>query len=258
MKTYDKQISVLDWFIIFAIIIMFIMVYIPQSVWSEENRNKEERRKRMEIISQAEEFYYELTDEYTQNVDLLFKVVEASMDSLIADSLFYGQNKTIFIDKKKYSVNIEKDFAIRVDTTFSTSEQIRKVVVDTIYTIGELNKETNLIDTIQVTTDILSKKQKNVEFQGIYRTETEQREETFTNYLRRKFHLTNDLEYCPISDNNLSKKFIIEISNDKKNPSCTILSPISEEDKERRYGIFRYNPGKQETIKNGVKSWAGK
>ena len=75
---------------------MFIMVYIPQSVWSEENRNKEERRKRMEIISQAEEFYYELTDEFTQNVDLLFKVVEASMDSLIADSLFYGQNKTIF------------------------------------------------------------------------------------------------------------------------------------------------------------------
>ena len=56
----------------------------------------------------------------------------------------------------------------------------------------------------------------------------------------------------------MSKKFIIEISNDKKNPSCTILSPISEEDKEWRYGIFRYNPGKQETIKNGVKSWAGK
>ena len=70
------------------------MVYIPQSVWSEEDRNKQERRKRMEIISQAEEFYYELTDEYTQNVDILFKVVEASMDSLIADSLFYGKNKS--------------------------------------------------------------------------------------------------------------------------------------------------------------------
>ena len=258
MKSYDKQISVLDWFILFSIIVMFIMVYIPQSVWSEEDLNKQERRKRMEIISQAEEFYYELTGEYTQNVDVLFKVVEASMDSLIADSLFYGKNKKIFIDKKKYSVNIEKDFAIRVDTTFSTSEQIREVVTDTIYTIGELNKETNQIDTIQVTADILSKKQNKVEFQGIYKTETEQREETFTNYLRRKFHLTNNLEYCPISNNNLSKKFIIEINNDKKNPSYKISSPIDEEDREWRYGIFRYNPGKQETIENGVKSWAGK
>ncbi len=258
MKSYDKQISILDWSIIFSIIVLFIMVYIPQSVWSEEDRNKQERRKRMEIISQAEEFYYELTDEYTQNVDVLFKVVEASMDSLIADSLFYGKDKNIFIDGDKYTVNIEKDFAIRVDTTFSTSEQIRKVVTDTIYTIGELNKETNLIDTIQVTTDILAKKQNKIEFQGIYNTETQQREETFTNYLRRKFHLTNDLENCPISDNNFSKKFIIEISNDKKNPSCKILSPIDENDKEWRYGIFRYNPGKQETIENGVKSWAGK
>ena len=258
MKSYDKQISVLDWFIFFSIIVMFIVVYIPQSVWSEENLNKQERRKRMEIISQEEEFYYELTDEYTQNVEILFKVVEASMDSLIADSLFYGKNKKIFIDKKKYLVNIEKDFAIRVDTTFSTSEQIREVVTDTIYTIGELNKETNQIDTIQVTTDILSKKKNKVEFQGIYKTETQQREETFTNYLRRKFHLTNNLEYCPISNNNLSKKFIIEINNDKKNPSYKILSPIDEEDREWRYGIFRYNPGKQETIENGVKSWAGK
>ena len=32
----------------------------------------------------------------------------------------------------------------------------------------------------------------------------------------------------------------------------------NENDKEWRYGIFRYNPGKQETIENGVKSWAGK
>ena len=233
------------------------MVYIPQSVWSEEDRNKKERRNRMEIISQAEEFYYELTDEYTQDVDVLFKVVEASMDSLIADSLFYGQKKSIFIDGKKYLVNIEKDFAVRVDTTFSVSEQVREVVTDTIYTIGEFNKETNSIDTIKVTSDILAKKQAKPDFKGVFKTETNQREETFTNYLRRKFHLTNDLEFCPISDNNRSKKFIIDINNDKKNPSCKISSPITEEDKEWRYGIFRYNPGKQENIENGVKSWAG-
>ena len=49
---------------------------------------------------------------------------------------------------------------------------------------------------------------------------------------------------------------ILFLSN--KNPSIKIISPLSKEDKEWRYGIFRFNPGKQEIIENGVKSWSGK
>ena len=37
-----------------------------------------------------------------------------------------------------------------------------------------------------------------------------------------------------------------------------ITSPLSDDDKELRYGIFRYNPGKEEYILGGVKSWAEK
>ena len=37
-----------------------------------------------------------------------------------------------------------------------------------------------------------------------------------------------------------------------------ITSPLSESDKELRYGIFRYNPGIEEYILGGVKSWAEK
>ena len=33
----DKKIGILDWLIFFAILIMFIMVYIPQSIWVEED-----------------------------------------------------------------------------------------------------------------------------------------------------------------------------------------------------------------------------
>ena len=52
-KSFDKKISLLDWFIIFAIIIMFIMVYVPQSIWREEAEYKADRRNRMEILSNA-------------------------------------------------------------------------------------------------------------------------------------------------------------------------------------------------------------
>ena len=60
-KSYEKQISILDWIVLASILILFIMVYVPQAVWAEENKYKKERRSRMEIISQAQDFYYELT-----------------------------------------------------------------------------------------------------------------------------------------------------------------------------------------------------
>ena len=87
----NKKIGILDWLIFFAVIVMFIMVYIPQSIWIEEDTFKKQRRQRMKIISQAADFYYELTGEYTIDHNELFSLVEASMDSLLADSLFIGK-----------------------------------------------------------------------------------------------------------------------------------------------------------------------
>ena len=259
IKSYDKKISILDWLIIFSILTLFIMVYVPQSIWKEEAQYKKDRRSRMEIISEAEEFYYELTDEYTTDVTLLFSIVEGVMNEQISDSLFYGSRKINAINqngiKKKYAVNVEKDFSIRVDTTFSISEQIKKIVVDTIYTIGMLNEDSK-IDTFEVQ-DLLKYNNKP-KFVDIYSMRYEDREQVFTNYLRRKFHLNDDLIFCPISKNNLTKKFIIEINNENKDPKIKISSPVTKEDKEWRYGIFRYDPGKQEVIDNGVKSWASK
>ena len=258
-KSYEKKISILDWLIIFSIIVLFIMVYIPQSLWSEETKYKQDRRNRMQILSQAEDFFYELRDEYTTDVSLLFSLVEGVMNEQISDSLFFGKKQINAINEsginKKYLVNIERDFALRVDTTFSISEQIKKVVTDTIYSIGMLNEDA-LVDTFDVK-DLLKYKNKP-KFVDVFSSRQEDREQVFVNYLRRKFHLNEDLIYCPISKNNLTERFIIEIKDDKNKPKIKILSPVSEDDKEWRYGIFRYDPGKQEVIDNGVKSWASK
>ena len=270
-KSYDKQISILDWVVLVSIAILFIMVYLPQSVWMEENKYKTERRNRMEIISQAEDFYYELTKEYTSDFTLLASTVEKVFDEQFSDSLFRGIKEISIQDmngtSKKIIVNIEKDFHVRVDTTFSKAVQIKETVIDTIYSIGMLNEEKS-IDTINVHSKDLERYKNKPQFVNIYSTNTlDPREENNLNYLKEKFHL-NDIakklhpddsfEYCPISKNNLSKKFIIEIDNSGKDPSIKIISPLTEDDREWRYGIFRYKPGRQEVIEDGMKSWSGK
>ena len=91
----DKKIEILDWGIIVSFILMLIVIYIPLSIWAEEENYKNESRRRMGIIVKAQEFYKELTGLYTMYGDNLFELVEAAMDSLLADSLFLGEQKII-------------------------------------------------------------------------------------------------------------------------------------------------------------------
>ena len=119
-----KNIGILDWAIFVSIIIMGLMIYLPQNVWEEEDKYKKIRRGKMEIISNAEDFFYELTGKYTIDTNELFSLVESAMDSLIADSLFVGK-QNIYLNNKNYDVNVEPGFHIEVDTTFSSLEIIK-------------------------------------------------------------------------------------------------------------------------------------
>ena len=254
----NKKIGILDWLIFFAVIVMFIMVYIPQSIWIEEDTFKKQRRQRMKIISQAADFYYELTGEYTIDHNELFSLVEASMDSLLADSLFIGK-KNIYLNDKTYQVMLEPGFHTIIDTTFSVAENIKQEVTDTLYTIVMKNLEDGGSDTLLANSKNFNKYARDSLFVQILNIDYENRTENNSNYLRRKFHLDNSLIYCPISDSNLDKKFLLSIEKDKNNdPVFKIASPLSKNDRELRYGIFRYNPGKEEYILGGVKSWAEK
>ena len=257
-KLKNNKVGILDWAIFISIFVMALMIFIPQIIWEEEDNFKKIRRDRMNIISRAEDFYFELLGEYTTDTNELFSLVEAATDSLIADSLFTGK-QTIFINNKVYNVNVDPDFHIAVDTTFSSIEILKYEVTDTIYTISMLNSETNSLDTILVNSRLFNRYKNDEKFEEIINFESIDRVEKKSNYLRRRFHLNNDLIYCPISDSNKNKKFILEIENDKDNDQIfKITSPVSKKDRELRYGIFRYNPGNEEYILGGVKSWAEK
>ena len=257
-KLKNNKVGILDWAIFISIFVMALMIFIPQIIWEEEDSFKKIRRDRMNIISRAEDFYFELMGEYTTDTNELFSLVEAATDSLIADSLFTGK-QTIFINDKVYNVNVDPDFHIAVDTTFSSIEILKYEVTDTVYTISMLNSETNLLDTILVNSRLFNRYKNDEKFEEIINLESIDRVEKQSNYLRRRFHLNNDLIYCPISDSNKNKKFILEIENNKDNDQIfKITSPVSKKDRELRYGIFRYNPGNEEYILGGVKSWAEK
>jgi hypothetical protein len=257
-KNKDKKIGILDWAIFISIILMSLMIFIPQFIWEEENDFKNIRRDRMDIISKAEDFYFDLMGEYTLNTSELFSLVESATDSLIADSLFIDRQK-IYLNNKLYNVNVDPYFHIAVDTTFSSIEILKYQVVDTVYTISMLNEETNSLDTILVNSRLFNRYKKDEKFKEIINFESIDRVEKKSNYLRRRFHLSDDLVYCPISDSNKNKKFILTMKKNKDNdPVFKITSPVTKKDRELRYGIFRYNPGNEEYILGGVKSWAEK
>ena len=193
---FEKKVGALDWGIVLSVIVLFLMIYIPNSIWVEENKLKETSRFRMEVIANAQEFFHELTGNYTYDGEILFKLVEAAMDSLIADTLFIGE-QIINLEDSVFSVNIESDFAIRVDTTFSFPVDYRRSFQDTIYTISMLNENEDGYDTLFVNSKNISEYESEYGFDKILNMNVSNRSELFTDYLRKKFHLNKSFLLSP-------------------------------------------------------------
>ena len=249
----DRKIGFLDWGIIFSIIVLFLIIYIPRSIWLEETKIRNLARQRMLDISNAEEFYYELTGKYSSNGEHVFEMVESAMDSLIADSTFTGE-QFINLSDGKYKINIDRGFEVKVDTTFSIAEVVRIAKLDTIYTLGMKNEDTNGIDTLYANARDLNLFTDNEMFYKIFNSDTVSRIEIKTDYLRNKYHLKNENLFCPIT----KEKFILNIdSTDSENHIFTVTSPLPENYTEPRFFLFQFEAGNHGSIKSGVTTWAG-
>lgn len=253
----ERKISLLDWGIVFSVILLFVVVYIPQIIWEEEEMYRKESRFRMSMIANAAEFYYELTGNYTVDGEHLFFLVEAAMDSLIADSLFTG-NQTIFNSEgQDFEVSLERGFELRVDTTFSKAVDLKRSYLDTIYNVGMKNEITGEIDTIFVNSKDLNLFKTDLYFYKTFGSDTITRSEIVTNYLRKKYHLTTNYLVCPLT----GTKYVLEIDSTKQgDPLFLVKSPIhllEESYNESRFGLFKFESGKHGYIQGGIKSWAG-
>ena len=288
---FKTRIAVLDWLFVFAVIILLLIVYIPSQIWIQEKSDRDESRFRMRTISNASEFYKEITGNYTINGPQMFELVEAAIDSAFADSLFIGEQQ-IILNNKIFNVSINKGFDYRADTTFSIAEQIRKTIIDTLYWTLEYSDSTKtLLDTNYVNSSDIKKRMNLYRFnpantlllserdstiteeeydnllsfeqKRFYRVvkdtipgkiEISEREEVKNNYLRKKFHLNIDLLTCPLS----KKDYILALEQQNSGENIFIVkSPVDESNIETQYYFFEYNPGDHGYIRSGVQSWAG-
>ena len=253
-QNYSQKINLLDWGIIISALLLVLTVYLPQSIWEEEEQFKKEGRNRMTDIANAEEFYFEMTGKYTLNGVHLFNLVEAAMDSLIADSLFLGK-RIINLADNSYAITLERGFEIRVDTTFSDPTEIYYSYEDTIYTVGLRNPESGGTDTLFVNVKDLTKYQNDKSFQNIFNMDVLTRSEYRTDYLRKKYHLNDDLLICPVT----MEPYIFEIDSTDDEAIFRVTSPLhilEKPYKESRFGIFTFKAGDHGYISGGQKSWA--
>lgn len=247
------KIGVLDWGIIFSILILFLIIYIPRSIWMEETEIRNDARQRMLDIANSQDFYYELTGEYSASGEHLFELIEAAMDSLIADSTFTG-SQYLNLSDGIYTINIERGFEVKVDTTFSDAVIMRKTKLDTIYTVGMKNEDSGGVDTLFVNMRDLKLFTEDELFYRIFSSDTTSRTEIVTDYLRKKYHLSNDRLYCPITN----EKFFFEIDElDPENPVFIVSSPVPDDYTEPRFLVFQFEAGRHGSIKGGVTTWAG-
>ena len=251
---YEKKISILDWGIVISVILLLLSVFLPQIIWKEENFFKKESRYRMSAIAKAQEFYFEMTGQYSLNGEHVFNIVEAAMDSLIADSLFLG-DRIINLDGNAFAVNMEKGLEIRIDTTFSEPTDIYSMYVDTIYNVGMKNIESGGIDTIFVNNRDLKKYKLDEHFHAVYGLEIVNRTELKTDYLRKKYHLDQSMLFCPLTN----QPYIFEIDTTGGESVFLVKSPLITLDKpytESRFVVFTFEAGDHGFIKGDQKSWA--
>ena len=60
-------------------------------IWPKEEKFRQIDRSRMERIDDAQQLYYALTNDYAENGEILFSMMEALKDTLYGDSLFEGK-----------------------------------------------------------------------------------------------------------------------------------------------------------------------
>lgn len=253
-RKYERKISILDWGIIISSLLLLLTVYLPQSIWEEEVEFRNLGRHRMTSIASTQEFFYEITGEYTYDGEHLFELVEAAMDSLIADSLFTG-DKIINLNGNAYPVNLERGFEIRVDTTFSSATNLYFSYEDTIFTVGLNNPESGNIDTMFINVKDLQLYKLDKHFREIYKTDIVTRSEIRTDYLRKKYHLNADMLKCPLTND----FYIFEIDTTGDEDVFTVTSPLHLLEYpyiESRFGVFTFEAGDHGFIKGTQKSWA--
>lgn len=167
LKLYNKKLSPYFDAIIAVLVVMFIAVlFVPRSLWSEEDALRDECRVRMENLYELEIEFYRLVNRFPESPEEALMIVNMVLDSARADTNFYGV-QTLRVDTMIYAIDTQGDFVARVDTLMSRpiNEELfscpfvnERYVVDienqrTIYIACPIRQELNPFKITIVETD---------------------------------------------------------------------------------------------------------
>ncbi len=242
--------DLLEFLIVLSLVFLFIVLTVPIAIWEEEAQAEKEARFRMKTMNGVQQFYKTLTGQYENDDFWAIKVVNAVRDSVVADSMFVGE-QLVLLDDKEFVVEIPDKFNVDVDTTFGFQRTRRDTMNDTTVTYlsyvmkntGEIDYD--LIDTSYTPIKKLSEIEQDSLFIRILKQEPVQRVELTTYY--DTYAPDSSFMYCPVT----IQQFITSIEEDQFRIDC----PIADVVKEPRYLIFSFSASNHGYMKDGVTSW---
>lgn len=244
--------TILDWGVVLAMLFLIIVIYVPKSIWAEEDLARTESRRRMMIIQSAENFYKTLTDKFTTDGPFLFKLVSQTHDSLVGDTTFLGP-QVVRVEGQSYSVDIPERMLKQLDTTFTIPRAVRETLLDTTYTVLLWNDERSEHDTIFINGIVgLQHNQADPSYRGITDTTFGSHTELVNDYAWYRYRLVDDLLFHPVS----FEPYLLNL--DSTGEEFTIAAPESDLNVQRRYLMFHFEAIDHGKIVDGEPSWLSK
>ncbi len=240
---------ILDWGVVLAVALLFVVIYVPKTIWAEEDRARDESRRRMTIIQAAEDFYRAITDNYTTDGRFLFQLISQTHDSLIGDTTFIGE-QIVHVDGVPYTVYIPEILLTQLDTTFTVSRSVRDTMLDTTYTVLLWNEERSVEDTIYINgIKGLSVLFDDPGYMGTPDTAYGSHTELINDYAWFRYRLTENLLKNPVSGQPYN------ILLDSTGTVLTISFPESALNEQRRFVFFKFKALDHGEIVSGEPSW---
>ena len=244
----NKLSDLLELAMVLAFLFLIFVIYVPVSIWAEENDYEKRSRFNMQNIYDIEVFYEQLTGSYSPNFFEAMHVVNSARDSLLGDSLYVGeQSLTLF--GKEYNVDIYETFGFNYDTTFGFKSYRRDTILDTTVQIIMYSQELGRNDTSFTQKKYINTYMEDPNFVEKLSEEPLKRVELVEYY---KTFLPDSSTYsCPLT----TKPYTINADN--KNKKFKVVSPITRENpyKDPRFLIFSLKSNGHGEINDGNRSW---
>ena len=234
--------DLIELIIVFGLVFILFAIYVPVSIWEEEDRYESVSHFRMNTIHHIQEIYKNLTGDYATDGLWAMNVVNAVRDSLTADST-YLDKQLLGLFQNKINLNIPRGFDVEFDTTFGFQRFRKDTTTVQVLTFSE---QLSRNDTVYIQKKNLSEMLASETFRDVLGEESVKRVESINYY--ETFMPDTSMFYCPLT----SQPYKIEFIEDK----LRIESPIEHIYKKPRFFIFSLKAQNHGYIEDGILSWS--